>query len=57
MENSTEQGKMCLQDTVTVIVLNNIVCYFRKIKWKRLSGIYFSLTISQIIITSPKFIL
>jgi len=32
MENSTEQGKMCLQDTVTVIVLNNIVCYFRKIK-------------------------
>lgn len=43
MEGSTEQGKMCLQDTVLVF----IVCYCMNIEWKHLNGIYFSPTISQ----------
>lgn len=60
MEGSTEQDKMCLQETVIVIVPNNlnIVSYFMNTKSKHLNGIFLSLIISQrLIITYPKFIL
>lgn len=60
MEGSIKQGKTCLQDTVLVIVPNNLntVCYFMNTKSKHLNGIYLSLAISQrLIITYPKFLL